>query len=158
MAKDSGRGWGTLAALVAALGMCAMPTHGQVTGYPMTNANIRGAVRECAAESRVGPATTFNDCSLTSALNSWVDDGTNTGVDVDTKCSYSDRSRRAACSNGNVGSCGQLTLSECYAECSASESCAYFSYLDPDPSTTCLLCKSLPDEPWSGAGLDHSFV
>ena len=29
MAKDTGRGWGTLAALVAALGMCAMPTHGQ---------------------------------------------------------------------------------------------------------------------------------
>ena len=75
MAKNTGRGgWATLAALVAALGMSAMPTHGQVTGHPMTNANIRGAVRECAAESQVGPATSANNCSTTSQLGQWDSD------------------------------------------------------------------------------------
>ena len=34
--------------------LCAMQAHGQVTGYTMTNANIRVAVHECALESQVG--------------------------------------------------------------------------------------------------------
>ena len=47
------------AALVLLLG--AAPAHGQVTDFPMNNANIRVAVRECAVESRV--ASSVDDCS-----------------------------------------------------------------------------------------------
>ena len=43
--------------------LCAMQAHGQVTGYTMTNANIRVAVHECALESQVGETTSTHDCS-----------------------------------------------------------------------------------------------
>ena len=46
-----------------ALLLCASTAQGQVTGYAMTDANIRVAVRECAIESQVGATTTTHDCS-----------------------------------------------------------------------------------------------
>ena len=65
-----------------------------------------------------------------------------------TKCSYTDQSKRAPCSNGNVGNCGAMPRSACYEECLSSAECTHFSHESPDQTGVCILCTVAPDEAW----------
>jgi hypothetical protein len=72
-------------------------------------------------------------------------------VATGTKCSSTDSSKQATCSNGDAGNCGQTTLAQCADECTNADECTHFSHLDPSGSDTCIICRELPDESWSGS-------
>ena len=67
-------------------------------------------------------------------------------VATGTKCSLSDSSKRAMCSNGNAGNCGPMTLAQCTDECINAGDCTHVSHLDPSGSDTCIICREFPDE------------
>ena len=44
-----------------------------------------------------------------------------------------------------------MTLGQCFDECINAENCTHFSHLNPSGSGTCIICRELPDEAWTGS-------